>query len=123
MATEKDLIKQLFKIAENQQKIINKLAGFDVDPVPSLLPAPLDLTPDSPTKKEAAAILNALQPAVRAAVAALEVHPAMGANEVKVKFVQGKGTSAVFNAIQATVQDLQSKNVLGGQSYKIVQVN
>jgi hypothetical protein len=47
----------------------------------------------------------------------------MGANEVKVKFVQGKGTSAVFNAIQATVQDLQSKNVLGGQSYKIVQVN
>ena len=112
MANEKELINKLFKIAQNQQKIITKLAQT----------LPNTLQPGSPTKTEALAILNALPAQVRSAVDALEVHPGPDANEVKVRFVAGKSSPQLFNAIQRIVQDLQTKNVLGGQSYKITEV-
>lgn len=112
MANDKDIIKKLLRIAENQQKIITKLAQT----------LPNDLGHDSPTKKEALAILSALPPAVRGMVDQLEVHQKPDVNEVKVKFVAGKNSPQAFNAIQKTVQDLQNKNVLAGQSYKITEV-
>lgn len=116
MANDKEIIKKLLKIAENQQKVITKLA--------QALP-PQDLTPAEPSKKEALSILNALPPAVRAAVEVLEVHPSRDPNfdqEVKVRFQAGKGSPMVFNTIQKTVQDLQGKNVLAGRSYKISEI-
>jgi hypothetical protein len=112
MADDKELIKKLFKIAENQQKIITKLAQT----------LPNKLEPGSPTKKEALSILSALPPAVRAVVDQLEVHQGADANDVRVRFVAGKSSPQAFNAIQKTVQDLQTKNVLAGLSYKITEV-
>lgn len=112
MANDKEIMKKLLKIAENQQKIISKIAQT----------LPNDLQHDSATKKEALAILNALPPQVRSVVDALEVHPAQDANEVKVRFVAGKSSPQAFSMIQKTVQDLQTKNVLGGSAYKITEV-
>lgn len=112
MANDKDIIKKLLKIAENQQKIIAKIAQV----------LPNKMEHDSPTKKEALAILSALPPAVRAVVDQLEVHVKPDTNEVKVRFMSGKSSPMAFSAIQKTVQTLQSKNVLAGSSYKITEV-
>lgn len=112
MANDKDIIKKLLRIAENQQKIITKLAQGQQS-----LPSP-----DSPTKKEALSILSALPPAVRSVIEQLEVHKGRDADEVKVRFIAGKSSPMAFSAIQRTVQDLQNKNVLAGQSYKITEV-
>lgn len=112
MANEKELIAKLFKIAEKQQRIITKLAQV----------LPNELHPDAPTKTEAMAILNALPPQIRSVVDALEVHPGPDANDVKVRFIAGKSSPQAFSTIQRVVQDLQSKNVLSGQSYKITEV-
>ena len=112
MANDNQIIKKLLKIAENQQKIITKLA--------QVLPDRLE--PGSPNKKEAMAILEALPPVVRSMVNQLEVHMRPDVNEVKVRFMAGKSSPQAFNAIQKTVQDLQTKNVLAGQSYKITEV-
>lgn len=121
MTNDKDIIKKLVKIAANQQKIINKLAQEMAQQTPSGAP-PNRLEPGSPTKKEAQAILGALPPQVRAAVSQLEVHQGADANEVKVRFVPGKGSSMVFSALQRTIQSLQQSNVLSGSSYKITEV-
>ena len=118
MADDKEIIKKLLKIATNQQKIITKLAQ---GAPPTAMP-----TPDSPTKRSADAILGALPPPVRQAVSVLEVHPSRDPNfseEVKVRFVPGKGSSQIFSALQKIVQKLQSSNVLPGQSYKITEVS
>jgi len=112
MTNDQNIIKKLLKIAENQQKIITKMA--------QVLPG--DMKPDSPTKKEALAILSALPPALRASIDQLEVHLTRGTNEVKVRFLPGKSSPQAFNLIQRTVQNLQNKNILAGSSYKITEV-
>ncbi len=115
MTQEKEILKKLVAIAENQQKILTKLAQQ----------LPTKLEPGSPTKKEAESILNELQtkqPGVRAAILQLEVHPGRDANTVKVRFDPKKNTPAVFNALQRTVTDLQKRNVLPAPSYNIMEV-
>lgn len=109
--SDKEVLKKLLKIAENQQKIITKLAQ--------------SVAPIHPNTREAETILEALPTPVRAAVAILEVHQSNDPSfdgEVQVKFVPGKGSDAVFKAIQKTVENLASRNLLNGASYAIKEV-
>jgi hypothetical protein len=111
--SDKEVLKKLLKIAENQQKIITKLAQAQ------------SATPIHPNTREAETILEALPASVRAAVAILEVHQSHDPSfdgEVQVKFVPGKGSDAVFAAVQKTVENLVSRNLLNGASYAIKEV-
>jgi hypothetical protein len=92
----KKVIEKLVKIAENQQKIINKLAqSLSTEPPPQSLPEPA-----RPQFKPADAVLNALAPGLRASLVTLEEH----GNEIWVKFKPGQATQARLDAITATVQ-------------------
>jgi len=116
--SDQEVLKKLLKIAENQQKILIKLAQAQAPA--QELPAPVH-----PNVKEAETILGALPPAVRALVGVLEVHPSNDAafdGVVKVQFVPGKASDAAFKAIQKTVENLASRNMLPGASYAIKQV-
>lgn len=106
----KKVIAQLIKIAEKQQKIINRLA--QAAPAGSE-PAPQHLEPATTTKRPAEAILAALPP--NSGVQILEVH----GEEVKVRAKPGANQQAVYNAVFKTVTQLQQSNVLQGSSYKI----
>ena len=112
MSKEKEIINKLIKIVANQQQIITKIA--QVIPTPS--------GHNNPTKKEAAAILNALPPEVRASVENLAVLPSSDpkvAGEVKIRFHPGKETSAAFNGIMKAIQSLQQSGQLSVGSYNL----
>lgn len=103
-------IEQLVKIAEKQQKIINKLAQE--------LSAQ-QFQPQVSTKRPAEAILNALPANVRAGVQHLELH----GEEVRLAVKPGANAQAVYNGVFKTVTDLQNQNVLQGASYKITVIS
>ncbi len=107
----KKVIAQLIKIADKQQKIINRLA--QALPAPDAQEAPQHLEPATSTKRPAEAILAALPP--NSGVQILEVH----GEEVKVKVKPGANQQAVYNIVSKTVTSLQQSNVLQGSSYKI----
>ena len=120
MANDKEVIKRLLKIADNQQKIITKLAQFADHSAPATeAPAPV-----SANTREAETILAALPAPVKAVVALLEVHTSRDpqfAGEVHVKFVPGKASDMAFKAIQKVVQDLGNRNLLPG-AYMVKEV-
>lgn len=107
-------LKKLLKIAQNQQKIITKMA--------QLLPNVLE--PAATVKKDASVILGALPQDAKSAIVALEVHPGIdpAIKEVRVKFDPSKKTSSIFNVIENTIKYLQSNNMLQSQHYKIKEV-
>ena len=105
----KKIIQTLIKIAENQQKIIEKLA--------QQLP-PQTLSVGDPTKKDAAAILHALPPTVKPLVATVEVH----GSDVMVQFHPGQDSDQAFQAVVNTVNSLQRNNVLVGKNYQVKSV-
>ena len=107
----KKILEKLLSIATKQQQVIEKLA--QAIPAATPMPAP---TPHNP--REAATILAALPPAVKAVVAILEVH----GDVVKVRFQPGKSSDAAFQAIQNVVHTLQSQAKLPGQSYTVSEV-
>lgn len=107
---QKEFMRKVVAILEKQQTALKKMAQ-----VSTTEPAPQRLQPASPTKREAEAILNALQDPAKSAVARLEVH----GSDVKVQFHQGKATQAAYDSVMATVQKLQQENVLPGQSYNV----
>jgi hypothetical protein len=116
--SDKDVLKKLLKIAENQQKILTKLAQAQA-------PATEAPAPVHPNTKESETILGALPPQVRALIGALEVHPSNDPSFdgiVKVQFVPGKASDASFKAVQKTVENLASRNMLPGAAYAIKQV-
>lgn len=117
MANDKEVIKKLLKIAENQQKIISKLAQ---------VAAPAnELAPANTNKREADTILGALPPQVKGVVQLLEVHPSHDPSfdgEVRVRFVPGKGSDVAFSAVQKTVQSLSGQNLLPGGTYMVKEV-
>lgn len=76
----------------------------------------MHLQPKTTTRREAAAILNALPPATRAAVQVLEVHN----DQVLVRFQPGKTTQNAYDSVMKTVRNLQMQNVLPGNSYQVV---
>ena len=117
--SDKEVLKKLLKIAENQQKAIAKLAQA-VNAPANEAPAPVH-----PNKYEAETILGALPPQVKSLVNVLEVHPSHDPTfdgEVKVQFAPGKASDAAFKAIQKTVENLASRNMLPGASYAVKQV-
>src|SRR5271155_2791612 len=99
---EKLIIQKLFKIAQNQQKIITKLAQQQVT-APQSLPQGA-----APTTHEAQAITQALPQNVRPSIAHIEVH----GGDVLVSFKPGQDSDAVFNAVQQVVTNLQQQNIL-----------
>lgn len=116
--SDKEVLKKLLKIAENQQKILTKLAQAQAPA--NELPAPVH-----PNTKEAETILGALPPQVKSLVNALEVHQSNDPSFdgiVKVQFAPGKASDALFKAVQKTVENLASRNMLPGASYAIKQV-
>jgi hypothetical protein len=110
MANQADALKLLIKIADNQQKIINKVAQ-------AIGLKPMEMEPGAATKRGADAVLAALAPDVKAAVNRLEVDPI--GHIVKVQFHPGKDSDVMVSAISATVQHLQQSGVLTGANYKI----
>lgn len=109
----KKVIEQLVKIAEKQQKIINKLAQDMNQP-----PAQSYSTPQVSQKRPAEAILNALPANVKAGVAILEVH----GEEVRLRVKPGVNEQAVYDGVFKAVTQLQNSNVLQGGSYTIKMV-
>jgi hypothetical protein len=107
---QKKVIESLIRIAENQQKIIRKLAQ-NAELTQSLEPK------QNLTTHEAGTIMAALPPAVKAAVETLEVH----GSQVVVKFHPGKASDQVFNAIVNVVNNLQQTNTLPSSGYKVVE--
>lgn len=113
----KEILAKLVKVAENQQKILNKLAQAQ-----GL--SPQSFEPKAPTFEPARQILARLEkssPQVRAAIRNVEVHPAGRPNswDVKVLFNEGKASQAALNTVMATVTSLQKENVLTGASYQV----
>ena len=117
--SDKEVLKKLLKIAENQQKIITKLAQ-QVNAPATELPAPVH-----PNNRESETILASLPPQVAPLVQTLEVHQSNDPSfdgEVRVKFVPGKASDAVFKAVQKTVENLVNRNMLPGATYSVKQV-
>jgi len=108
----KKIIESLVKIANNQQKIIHKLAQqVNPEPIPT---AGLSNTV-APITRPADIILHALPATVKPAVANLEVSD----HEVKVLFHPGKATQGNYDQVLATVRNLQSANKLPGNTYNV----
>jgi hypothetical protein len=119
----KKIIEKLIKIAEKQQKIIEKLAqqaeltvGDPKASAAPTAPAATSLTPN-PTapKREADTILASLPVNLKPAVALLEVH----GGTVSVKFKPGQATQQNYDAVKNLVQQLQTANKLPGQTYNV----
>lgn len=117
--SDKEVLKKLLKIAENQQKIITKLAQQVNGPAQEFS------APVHPNTREAETILASLPPQVSPLVETLEVHPSNDGTfdgEVRVKFAPGKASDAAFKAIQKTVENLVNRNMLPGATYAVKQV-
>jgi hypothetical protein len=110
---EKLIIQKLFRIAQNQQKIITKLAQQQVSVPPQSLPQAA-----GPNTHEAQAITQALPQNVRPSIAHIEVH----GGDVLVSFRPGQDSDAAFNTVQQVVTSLQQQNVLQQPRYNVKQV-
>ena len=120
----KKVIEKLIKIAQTQQKIIEKLAqGRDVDITvpdqpafpPAVPPAPGTLQPNKTGKKPALVVWEALPPNVKATLRTIELHgDTMKAlvNDPKQK------TQANYDAILKVMQNLTNSNALQ-HAYKL----
>lgn len=97
----KKVLQQLVKIADNQQKIINKLA----QQMPAI---PQNIDPAAAQKTPAKALLDALHPMVRQSVVTVEPH----GGDMMVKFQPGKATQENYDAVLHTLQDLTNKNII-----------
>lgn len=121
----KKVIEKLLKIAENQQKMILKLAqgqGLPPDslpnsqvsvsdgqaPAPPAPPPPNKLEPASPSKTPARTLIEALTPAVKQTLVNIEAR----GGEMLVRFHPGKATQANLDAIFNTLQKLTNNNVI-----------
>lgn len=94
MDNTKKLLEKLVKIAESQQKMINKLA--------QALPPPQDLEP-APTQKSPQEVLMAALPAN---LKAIVVRLFTRAGDMYVKFSEGNATQANYNAVLNVMQKL-----------------
>lgn len=111
MATDKEIIQQLIKIAQKQQNIINKLAqGLGPQGAPALVMPGAN----QPNLRPAETLINALPPQLKPGKGVVEVVEVHG-SEVHVRFAPGKDNDASFNAIMAVVQ-----KVLPGMTVKQV---
>ncbi len=108
----KELLKKLAAIVENQQKIITRLA--------QVIPTKMD--PAAAQKREADTILKNLPQAARATILQLEIQSTSDGNIVKVRFNPKVDSTSAWNVLQQTVTRLQNANQLTGTSYTIQEV-
>ena len=99
-------IKTLLKIAQNQQKMIERLAQLSNQPLP-----PQHLEPVKPELHPEDVVLENLSPNVRAALRSTMPIVARG-NELRVYFNPGHATQANLNYITKVVQHLVNANKL-----------
>jgi hypothetical protein len=100
MATDKEIIQQLVKIAEKQQRIINKLAqGLGPQGAPALVMPEAN----QPNLRPAETLIKALPAALKPGKGVIDVVEVHG-NEVHVRFSPGKDSNNAFNALMAVVQ-------------------
>lgn len=122
----KKVIEKLIKIAQKQQKIIEKLAQDGTRPVeftvgdapanlgqaPAAAPNPnppaTNLKPSTAPKTAKRTIWEALPHNVQAALFDLRE----AGNEMHVRFKPGQQTQANYDAVLKTMQDLTNKNML-----------
>lgn|SRR5574337_468039 len=123
---DKDILKKLLKIAENQQKIIMKLAqGLPPDALPTSqvgmtsgtqappvqAPPPTELKPGGPTHTPNKVLYESLGPNLQKAVR--HINPPVGSS-MDVIFNRGHMTQANYNAVLATLTKLiQGNQILG----------
>lgn len=121
----KKILESLVKIANNQQKIIHKLAQANTDVTigdsksQSPVAAPSTGTPAGQIvhKDPATAIIGALGNFYSTVLNGLSVNPRT--NTVEVSFKPGKATQPNYDHVMKTVQNLQNTNVLMGGPYKV----
>jgi hypothetical protein len=121
----KKVIATLYKIARNQQKIIEKLAQVQTGElaVPNQQPlvtpaaptAPTSFEPNRPVFNNGQAVINALPAGVKPAVANVDVR----GSDVLVQFKPGKATQATYDAVKAAVTALQERGVLPLPNYNV----
>ena len=124
----KKILETLVKIANNQQKIIHKLAQTNTDltvgdshPQAPTAPTATGITPVPVVHKDpATAIIQALGNFYSAVVNGLSVNSQ--ANAVEVSFKPGKATQPNYDHVLKTVQNLQNSKVLMGGPYKVTVV-
>ncbi len=126
----KKVIEKLIRIAENQQKIIMKLAqalppdslpnsgstfggGHEAAPVSE--PAPTKLEPTKVEKTPAKVFIEAMSPQQKATLA---VFPEAHGNEMKVRFKPGQATQANYDSLLKLLQSLTSANKIQ-QAYQL----
>jgi len=103
----KKVLQQLIKIADNQQKIINKLAQE----------LPNRLEPNPTNKEPDQTLFNALPVSVKNNVASIKVNEP--ASQMLVEFKSGQKTQANYNVVLKTLQDLTESNVIQ-HAYQLV---
>ena len=106
----KKMIEKLVKIAESQQKIINKIA--------QQLPPPTDLKP-APTQKDAAQVVfDALDPAIKQSIDYMYTR----SGDMWIKFKEGQKSQAVYNAVLKTLQKLtNAKKIQQAYALKVAE--
>lgn len=114
----KKVLQLLVRIADKQQKIINKMAQQNTDlvvqdkpqaaPV-NTTPPPTALKPATPSKADPSqALLAALPPNVKATVNNIRVQ----GPDMHVQFAPGKATQANYDAVMKTLQGLINQRVI-----------
>lgn|SRR5512135_87059 len=128
----KKVIEKLIKIAENQQKIILKLAqaqGLPPDALPSggstfggghsaqlgSEPPPQKLEPSATQKNPEAVFYGAMSPAQRGLLAAA---PVTRDNQMQIRFKPGQATQANYDGLLKLLQNLTNQNKIQ-QAYQL----
>lgn len=102
----KKVLERLIKIADSQQKIINKLAQE--------LPPPQDLKPAPTQKNPQDVLMAALTPALQSQIQLLR--PRGG--DMEVKFNEGQATQSNYNMVLRTLQKLTNEGKIQ-QAYEL----
>ncbi len=110
----KKVLEKLVKIAENQQKVINKLAQQA-----GLQPPPTGLAPATPGHDVIAALKSHLPANVQSVINLASPDTKVVGNSVQVATKPGGNTQAVMNAISKTLSDLVSKNLVAGGPFTV----
>jgi hypothetical protein len=124
----KKVLEKLLKIAENQQKIIMKLAQLPPDALPTggatigggkehqlgTEPPPQDLKPNPTQHTPAKAFYDAMSPQQKALLASA---PEAQGNEMRIKF-KGQPTQAGYDSLLSLLQNLTRQNKIQ-QAYNL----
>ena len=103
----KDALQTLLKIAQKQQKMIEKLAQLTNQPLP-----PQHLAPQKPVLNAADVVKAALSPMVAATVQMITERQGSEGPTLEVKFLPGKASQAALDHIIKVVQHLVHTNKL-----------